>query len=60
MIMNKKQNFLVKVLREYAKENKTVCRSTSDLSPLEEWLILRLYNVNNNISSGRVVDIAFI
>lgn len=32
----------VEILRQYAEENKTTVRSTSDLSPLEEWLLLKL------------------
>ena len=41
--MNDKAEFAVKILHEYAKEQGIVPRSTSDLSPLEEWLILRLF-----------------
>ena len=40
--MNDKAEFAVEILREYAKQNQTPVRSTSDLSPLEQWLILRL------------------
>ena len=45
MIINKKAEFAVKILLEYAKENGINGRDTTDLSPLEKWLILRLYNV---------------
>lgn len=43
--MNKKAKFAVKLLKEYALENQTTARSTSDISPLEEWLILKLYDI---------------
>ena len=46
---NEKAEFAVKILREYAKENKTLMRCTSDLSPLEEWLIIQLYNHGSKI-----------
>lgn len=41
--MNKKAEFAVDKLKEYAKENQLPPRSTSDLSPLEQWLIIQLY-----------------
>lgn len=40
--MNEKAEFAVKTLKEYAKQNQVPVRSTSDLSPLEEWLIMDL------------------
>jgi len=43
--MNEKAEFAVRVLKQYALENSTLPRSTSDLSPMEEWLILRLIAV---------------
>ena len=43
--MNDKAKFAVEILREYAKQNQTPVRSTSDLSPLEQWLILRLADI---------------
>lgn len=45
MARNEKAEFAVKILLEYAKENGINGRDTTDLSPLEQWLILRLYNV---------------
>ena len=44
-MMNEKAEFAVRVLKQYALENQIPVRSTSDLSPLEEWLILRLLAV---------------
>jgi hypothetical protein len=41
--MNEKAEFAVNILKKYASEHQTTVRSTSDLSPLEEWLILRLF-----------------
>ena len=34
----------MELLQEYAKEQGTIVRSTSDLSPLEEWLLVKLSN----------------
>ena len=41
--MKDKAEFAVKILLEYAKENGINGRDTTDLSPLETWLILRLF-----------------
>jgi hypothetical protein len=41
--MNDKAEFAVKILLEYAKENGINGRDTTDLSPLEKWLIIRLF-----------------
>jgi len=38
-----KSEFATEMLKQYAKENCVITRSTSDLSPLEEWLIVKLY-----------------
>lgn len=35
-------NQVTTLLREYAKEKGTIVRSTSDLSPLEEWLVIKI------------------
>lgn len=43
--MNEKAEFAVRVLKQYALENQIPERSTSDLSSLEQWLILRLLAV---------------
>ena len=45
MVRNEKAEFAVRVLRQYALENQVPARSTSDLSPMEQWLILRLLAV---------------
>jgi hypothetical protein len=44
---NKKAEFAVEILKEYAHQNKVMLRSTSDLSKLEEWLIVELIKVKN-------------
>lgn len=44
MIINPAAQFAVDTLKQYALEAGTMRRGTSDLSPLESWLILRLYN----------------
>jgi len=36
--------FICDTLRAYSKEAGFPPRSTSDLSPLEEWLLMRLYS----------------
>lgn len=46
--MNEKADFAVIVLKQYAIENQIPARSTSDLSPMEQWLILRLLAVTKN------------
>lgn len=46
--MNEKAKFAVQVLKQYALENQVPARSTSDLSPMEQWLILRLFSVSNH------------
>ena len=40
---NAKVDLATRVLKQYAEEKGVLIRSTSDLSPLEEWLILRIY-----------------
>lgn len=40
--MNAKAEQAVKILKEYAVEGLILQRDTSDLSPLETWLLLRL------------------
>jgi hypothetical protein len=42
--MNIKAEFTVKILKQYAKETGNTVRSTTDLSRLEEWLIIKEYN----------------
>ena len=44
--MNDKAKFAVEILKQYALENQIPARSTSDLSPMESWLILRLMTVS--------------
>lgn len=42
-----KPEFAVKILLEYASENGINGRDTTDLSPLEKWLILKLYELSD-------------
>jgi len=44
--MNKAE-FAVSILKEYANENKINARDTSDLSQLEQWLLIKLYEIQN-------------
>lgn len=50
--MNEKAEFAVSILKEYAEENQIQGRSTSDLSPLEQWLILRLFNEKKKLETN--------
>ena len=43
-MINKKAQFACDILKQSADENGTFPRTTSDLSPLEQWLIVRLFN----------------
>ena len=36
-------NGIIKILREYAEDTGTIMRSTSDLGPLEIWLLMKVY-----------------
>lgn len=42
-VINEKAEFAVQMLRKYAHQTGNLLRGTSDLSPLEEWLIIQLY-----------------
>ena len=42
--MNQKEKFAVEIIKQYANEKHIPARSTSDLSPMEKWLILRLFD----------------
>jgi len=46
-VPNKKAEFVVKVLKEYAYLSGNIPRSTSDLSPLEQYLLMELYKAKN-------------
>lgn len=46
--MSRLADKVVEILRQYAKENGTIVRSTSDLSPLEEWLLIKLVQENED------------
>ena len=50
--MNEKAEFAVRVLKQYALENQIPARSTSDLSPMEQWLILRLLAVIKSLADS--------
>ena len=38
-----KSKYIVEVLKQYADEQGIIVRSTSDLSPLEAWLLNKLF-----------------
>ncbi len=46
---NEKAEFAVKILKEYAEVTGNLPRGTTDISPLEEWLILRLFSVSGSL-----------
>jgi len=52
--MNEKAEFASQILKRYAYEHQILARSTSDISPLEEWLILQLFYSTK--SSPNVVE----
>jgi len=49
-IMKTKAQKAVKILEQYAEECKTLPRGTSDLSPLEQWLLVKLIDPTNELS----------
>lgn len=53
--MNEKAEFAVRVLKQYALENGIPARSTSDLSPMETWLILRLLAVIKSLPDSEEI-----
>jgi hypothetical protein len=55
--MNEKAEFAGRVLRQYALENQVPARSTSDLSPMEQWLILRLLAVIKSLPDSDEIRI---
>lgn len=55
--MNKVAQFASTILKQYANENGTTVRGTSDLSPLEQWLIIQLSNNNKNHSTQDLIDL---
>lgn len=57
--MNEKAEFAVRVLRQYALEKQVPARSTSDLSPMEQWLILRLLAVSGELAVSECKCIRF-
>jgi hypothetical protein len=46
-----KAEFAVKILHQYAREQGINGRDTTDLSPLEKWLILQLYGAQTTIDN---------
>ena len=40
---NEKADFAIELLKRYSKQTGNLLRGTSDLSPLEEWLIIQLH-----------------
>jgi hypothetical protein len=53
--MNERAEFAVRVLKQYALENGIPARSTSDLSPMETWLILRLLAVIKSLPDSEEI-----
>jgi hypothetical protein len=46
MIVNDKVKFALEILKKYSDQSGNLPRATSDLSPLEEFLIMELYQAN--------------
>lgn len=54
---NEKSDFVVRKLKEYSKETGSLVRSTSDLSPLEEWLFIKWHHSIGEINYENLVTI---
>lgn len=52
--MNEKVNFAINVLKQYAEERGEMIRGTTDLSPLEEWLIMKLFKAEFNAKTLQI------
>jgi hypothetical protein len=54
--MSDKAKYAVKILRQYAEETLVLPRSTSDLSPLETWLLVQMFlkDKDNNITPTEI------
>lgn len=48
-VINDKAKFAVEILLRYQHETGVLPRSTSDLSPLEEWLIIQMYQSKDQL-----------
>lgn len=46
---NKQISKAIKILKQYADESQVLIRGTSDLSPLEEWLLLQLTTTQDSL-----------
>lgn len=53
--MSEKSEFAVKTLKQYVEENQVLPRSTSDLSKLEEWLILQLFEYYRKDKASEII-----
>lgn len=53
--MSEKSEFAIKTLKQYVKENQVLPRSTSDLSKLEEWLILQLFEYYRKDKASEII-----
>ncbi len=54
-----KAKFAVKILQQYALENGINGRDTTDLSPLEKWLILQLHGTQTAIDNFEQLQINY-
>jgi len=51
---NELPKFAVKILHQYAEETQVLPRSTSDLSKLEEWLIIQIFKKETNVKENKM------
>ena len=49
--MNKRAEAITRILKEYAFMNQVLPRSTSDLSSMEAWLIMKLIDAEQSIET---------
>jgi hypothetical protein len=54
---NKKVEFVIEKLKEYAKTTGNLPRGTTDISPLEEWLLMRWFESLGKINYETLVTI---
>jgi hypothetical protein len=54
--MNEKSEFAVKILKQYSLENQIPARCTSDLSPMEQWLILKLFAIKKILPDSNEIN----
>ena len=55
-LLNKKAEFTIKLLKQYADDSGVIAHSTSDISPLENYVLTMLYNFVNKKDNIETID----